>query len=55
MDTKVIHELTTPYFIGRSEVLAAYLYGSQAEGRASMLSDIDIGVLIRDGLAEERL
>jgi predicted nucleotidyltransferase len=40
---------------GRSDVLAAYLYGSQAEGRANTLSDIDIAVLIRDGLAKERL
>jgi len=55
MDTRTIRELTTPYFIGRSEVLAAYLYGSQAEGRAGALSDIDVGVLIRGGLAEERL
>jgi predicted nucleotidyltransferase len=43
------------YLAGRSEVLAAYLYGSHAEGRANALSDMDIGVLIRDGLAEERL
>jgi predicted nucleotidyltransferase len=43
------------YLAGHSEVLAAYLYGSHAEGRANALSDMDIGVLIRDGLAEERL
>ena len=49
------YELTSRYLTGRSEVLAAYLYGSHAEGRASALSDVDIGVLIRDGLAEERL
>lgn len=43
------------YFTSRSEVLATYLYGSHAEGRANALSDMDIGVLIRDGLAEEHL
>ena len=43
------------YLTGRPEVLAAYLYGSHAEGRASALSDVDIGVLIKNGLAEERL
>jgi predicted nucleotidyltransferase len=43
------------YFTSRSEVLAAYLYGSQAEGRANALSDMDIGALIRDGLAAEHL
>ncbi|MEW6233013.1 MAG: nucleotidyltransferase domain-containing protein [Chloroflexota bacterium] len=58
MGTRVIRELMsqlTEYLTGCSEVLAAYLYGSHAEGRASALSDIDIGVLIRDGLAKERL
>jgi predicted nucleotidyltransferase len=40
---------------GRSEVIAVYLYGSHAEGHANALSDMDIGVLIRDGLARERL
>lgn len=58
MSTKATGELTSQlaeYLTGRSEVLAAYLYGSHAEGRASALSDIDVGVLIRDGLTEERL
>lgn len=40
---------------GHSEVIAVYLYGSHAEGHANTLSDIDIGVLIKDGLARERL
>lgn len=40
---------------GRSEVIAVYLYGSHAEGHANALSDMDIGVLVRDGLAKERL
>lgn len=40
---------------GRSEVIAVYLYGSHAEGHANVLSDMDIGVLIKDGLARERL
>jgi predicted nucleotidyltransferase len=58
MSTKAIGELMsqlTEYLTSRSEVLSAYLYGSHAEGRANALSDMDIGVLIRDGLAEERL
>jgi predicted nucleotidyltransferase len=58
MDTGMIGELMSQlaeYLTGRSEVLAAYLYGSHTEGRASALSDIDIGVLIKDGLAEEHL
>jgi predicted nucleotidyltransferase len=58
MGTRAIRELRSKLrksLAGRSDVLVAYLYGSQAEGRASTLSDIDIGVLIRDGLAKERL
>jgi len=58
MDTGMIGELMSQlaeYLTGRSEVLAVYLYGSHTEGRASALSDIDIGVLIKDGLAEEHL
>jgi len=58
MDTGMIGELMSQlaeYLTGRSEVLAVYLYGSHTEGRASALSDIDIGVLIKDSLAEERL
>lgn len=58
MDTGAVGELMsqlTEYLAGRSEVLVAYLYGSHAEGRANVLSDVDIGVLIRGGLPEERL
>ena len=58
MSTDAIHErmrqLAT-YLTSRSEVLAAYLYGSLAEGRAGKLSDIDIAVLIRDSLTEQDL
>ena len=58
MGPKAINERMSQlveYLMGRPEVLAAYLYGSHAEGRASALSDIDLGVLIKDGLTEEHL
>jgi predicted nucleotidyltransferase len=32
------------YFSGRKEVAFAFLYGSQATGNATKLSDVDIGV-----------
>lgn len=31
----------------QSEILALYLYGSLAEGRANSLSDVDVGILAR--------
>ena len=58
MVTKAIRALMsqlTERLEGRSEVIAAYLYGSHAEGHANALSDIDIALLMRDGLAKERL
>jgi len=58
MVTKAIRALRsqlTERFEGRSEIIAVYLYGSHAEGHANALSDMDIGVLVRDGLAKERL
>ena len=58
MVTKAIRALMsqlTGCLEGHSEVIAVYLYGSHAEGHANALSDIDIGVLIRNGLAKERL
>ncbi len=34
------------YFASRTEVVLAYLYGSQARGQANLLSDVDIAVLL---------
>ncbi len=34
------------YFAGQSQVLVAYVYGSQATGQAGPLSDLDIAVLL---------
>jgi predicted nucleotidyltransferase len=37
------------------DVLAVYLYGSHAENRANALSDVDVAILVREGLTKERL
>ena len=37
------------------EVVALYLYGSQAEDRATRLSDVDVAVLTRDDLSRQML
>jgi predicted nucleotidyltransferase len=36
----------TPLFAGRTEVLAAYIFGSLASGRTRPNSDIDVAVLL---------
>jgi predicted nucleotidyltransferase len=37
------------------DVLAAYLFGSVSEGREGPLSDVDIAVLFRPGLAQDQM
>jgi len=39
----------------QSEIIALYLYGSHAEGRANELSDVDLAVLARDDLTSDQL
>lgn len=38
---------------GRPEILEAYLFGSQARGRAGPLSDIDVAVYVNRTLADD--
>ena len=42
------------YFSRCSEVLAVYLFGSQAKGKARKRSDIDIAILLEDGIDSRR-
>ena len=35
------------YFTARPEVVAVYLFGSYARGREKLLSDIDLGILLK--------
>lgn len=37
------------------EIIALYLYGSQAQGSANTLSDVDVAVLARPDLSREQL
>ncbi len=41
------------YFTLRDDVVAAYLFGSQAEGRTGKLSDVDVAVLLNGGSKKE--
>jgi predicted nucleotidyltransferase len=45
----------TSWAKSQPEVLALYLYGSQAEGRANALSDLDVAVLARPELPKAQL
>ncbi len=40
------------YFSGQDEVTLAYLFGSVARGDDYRLSDVDIGVLLEEGLSK---
>ena len=37
------------------EIIALYLYGSHAQGRASALSDVDVAVMARGDLSRPQL
>jgi len=49
-DFEAIRSHLTSYFQGRSEVIAALLFGSRAQGRARSTSDVDIALFIRPEL-----
>jgi predicted nucleotidyltransferase len=49
VDRLVIWAQTEP------NILALYLYGSHAEGRAHALSDVDVAILAREDLSQEQL
>lgn len=47
-------ETIRDFFKKDASVLAAYLFGSQAAGRAGKYSDVDIAVLFDEGLPQSR-
>jgi len=46
----LLKELVT-WAQAQREIIALYLYGSQAQGRTSALSDVDVAVLARNDLS----
>ncbi|MEM4234743.1 MAG: nucleotidyltransferase domain-containing protein, partial [Candidatus Methanomethylicaceae archaeon] len=46
LTAEAIKRQLAPYFVRRSEILLAYLFGSAARGRTNKLSDIDIALLV---------
>jgi predicted nucleotidyltransferase len=48
-----IKEALASYFMGKSEVVAAYLYGSYAQGTHHSKSDVDIAILLNNSVNSE--
>lgn len=46
LTAEAIKRQLAPYFVRRSEILLAYLFGSAARGRTNKLSDLDIALLV---------
>jgi len=38
------------YFAGNPDIIAAYLYGSYGTSTQTVLSDVDLGILLREGM-----
>ena len=53
--TKAILDQLVAWAQTEPDILAVYLYGSYAEDRANALSDVDVAILAREGLAKEQL
>ena len=47
-----LSEALAARFRGRSEVVAVYIFGSHARGEADHLSDVDVALLLREGLRD---
>jgi len=47
-------EVLPSFFMEQPDVVAAYLFGSQATGRAGRGSDVDIAVLLSESVAPQR-
>lgn len=45
-DAQALAMRLSGYFVGRAEVIAAYLFGSQAKGKAAADSDVDVAILL---------
>jgi predicted nucleotidyltransferase len=52
-DQNEIAEVIRRALQDKDDLVAVYLFGSVAAGRAHTLSDVDVAVLFRDGIAEE--
>ena len=54
-ETESILEELVRWAQAQPEIAAVYLYGSQAEGRAGVLSDVDVAILVREDLPRPKL
>ena len=49
-----IPQALTAYLRSQSEIVAAYLFGTVASGKAHKFSDVDVALLLADGVKWER-
>lgn len=52
-DLSKLHRNIAELSVRHEDILAVYLYGSWAEGRAAETSDLDLGIFLREGLSKE--
>lgn len=55
MDTALISERIQDVLAGRDDLVAAYLFGSVAGDVAHKLSDVDVAVLLAEGLTDAQM
>jgi len=48
-------EVAVEYLAQRSDIVCAYLFGSAIKGTAGPRSDVDVAVLLREGLSPEEM
>lgn len=49
MERSALVQYLSSYFRDRQEIVAAWVFGSQARGTARASSDVDVALLLRDG------
>lgn len=54
-DLKLLLKELVAWAQAQQEIMALYLYGSQATGSANALSDVDVAVLAREDLSRQQL
>jgi predicted nucleotidyltransferase len=54
-DLKLLLKELVAWAQAQQEIMALYLYGSHATGKANALSDVDVAVLAREGLSQQQL
>lgn len=52
---QILRDQLEKYFARRTDVIAAYVFGSQAKGSVGPLSDVDVAVLVQNAVNKKEL